>query len=425
MAKVVERHHVNDDIVLYKQDNSKRWYARFKVEGAWYVKATKAKEIKQAIVKAIQLQTEFMIMLSNNIPVHKSRKVKKYTFNVVSKLAIERMESALVDGTGREVYITYINALKKYHLPYFGEMSVKDIDAAILLEFDDWRANQLGRVPSKSTVQDHNSAMQRVLDEAVIQRIITQSEMPILKNTGKTGTDLRAAFTREEYDYLVKATLKWVDQKGLKEQSKKIRKLLHFYIQVATLTGMRPGKEVEHITWSDVHKRTINGKEYTTITVRKGKTTRFTGTREIVCNEEVLPVLEALKDFQTNTADTDTLFYIDAAHSSDVFSKNFTKLLRKEKMVTNERGKRTLYSCRHTFITWKLQEGVDINVIAAQCGNSAEVIQTNYNHVVPTMFAHELSGDKAREQKRLEELSKELTSTVGMTVDPNVKIKID
>ncbi len=40
----------------------------------------------------------------------------------------------------------------------------------------------------------------------------------------------------------------------------------------------------------------------------------------------------------------------------------------------------TLYSCRHFYITTKLQDGVDIYVVAKYVGNSVETIQRFYDH---------------------------------------------
>lgn len=400
MAKVIERHTINDNISLYKQDNSKRWYSRFKIHDTWYTKATKEKDLDKAIVKGIQLQTEFTIMLDNKIPVHKSRKVKKYSFNAVAELAITRMEDALKNDTGKMIYKSYIGSINKYLKPFFGDNSIKTVDAQTLLKFDDWRIKTMKRQPSKSTVQDHNSALQRVLDEAVIHKYLTQSEMPVLKNTGHSG-ERRAGFTKNEYEILVKKSKAWIKE-GKKEITKTIRQLLHYYIQIAALTGMRPGKEIDQLTWNDIHTRIINGKRYTTITVKKGKTTKFTGTREIVCKDDIVAVLNTLRKFQNKPENNDLIFTVDVSSSSNVFGKNFTRLLKKEKMQSNAHGVRSLYSLRHSYITWELENGTELTVIATQCGTSEEMIEQHYKHVLPSMFAEQLSGKQAN----MDDLSK-------------------
>ena len=74
----------------------------------------------------------------------------------------------------------------------------------------------------------------------------------------------------------------------------------------------------------------------------------------------------------------------------------------------------TLYSLRHSFITWELiAQKVTIDVLARQCGTSIEMIERHYSHVILRMFSQQISGvvlpDKQEIEKkwnRHEELSK-------------------
>ncbi|WP_207903127.1 hypothetical protein [Rheinheimera sp. D18] len=66
-------------------------------------------------------------------------------------------------------------------------------------------------------------------------------------------------------------------------------------------------------------------------------------------------------------------------------------------------GKRTLYSLRHSFITWELiAQKVTIDVLARQCGTSIEMIERHYSHVIPRMFSQQLSGVKLPDKKEIE-----------------------
>jgi len=56
-----------------------------------------------------------------------------------------------------------------------------------------------------------------------------------------------------------------------------------------------------------------------------------------------------------------------------VFLLNICKLIILLKIIT-------LYSCRHFYITTKLQDGVDVYVVAKYVGNSVEMIQRFYDH---------------------------------------------
>ncbi|RTR38656.1 hypothetical protein EKG38_10780 [Shewanella canadensis] len=69
-------------------------------------------------------------------------------------------------------------------------------------------------------------------------------------------------------------------------------------------------------------------------------------------------------------------------------------------MKQSAHGVRTLYSLRHTYITWQLMSGeVCMKVLAKQCGTSLQMIEQHYSYVVPKMFTRELSGVKVRKSK--------------------------
>ena len=228
--------------------------------------------------------------------------------------------------------------------------------------------------------------MNRVFDEAVIHKYITASEVPKLKNTGRSG-ERRGAFTRAEYDRIVKAAKKWIKEQPQK-RIQEIRQVLYYYIQFAALSGIRPGTELENLTWGDVDLRDGEGATYLIITVRKGKTTKHTGTREVICKNELdYVVAEMIKGHMYEPEDK--VFEIGRM---DTLGKSFTRLLKKLNLYEDAHGKRTLYSLRHTYITLELQRGTAMHVVAKQCGTSIEMLERHYSHVVPEMFAEQLSG---------------------------------
>jgi hypothetical protein len=63
MANQIDRHDIDDTLYVFKQDNSKRWYARFQLFGKWYCKATKQKDLEEAKATARYLRTEYKIKI--------------------------------------------------------------------------------------------------------------------------------------------------------------------------------------------------------------------------------------------------------------------------------------------------------------------------------------------------------------------------
>jgi hypothetical protein len=193
MTRVLEKHRLTKHLIIYKQTNCNNWIARLNINKNHFARTTKTPDLKEAIAKAHRLFIEYEIRFeTNNFVVETKR------FDFVAEKVIQQMRVALASGTGKVIYDDYIGALNKYHIPFFGKTHVTRIDDDQLTEFDQWRVAQLGRVPAKSTIQNHNSALQMVFDYAVKKKWMLVVQVPKLENNG-TGGQRRAAFNIDEY----------------------------------------------------------------------------------------------------------------------------------------------------------------------------------------------------------------------------------
>ncbi|GAB2989439.1 phage integrase SAM-like domain-containing protein [Psychrosphaera aestuarii] len=96
---------------------------------------------------------------------------------------------------GKVSYKDYIQALDKYHIPYFGKLFVTSIDQDKIRLFDKWRFEQNGRQLSKSTLMTHNVALQMVFKEAIDRKWMIVAQVPVLTSKGGEVGTRRAAFT--------------------------------------------------------------------------------------------------------------------------------------------------------------------------------------------------------------------------------------
>jgi hypothetical protein len=108
------------------------------------------------------------------------------------------MEAELEQGVGKQAYKDYIRVLNKWLIPYFGGTDIAKLDLAAVTAFDAWRTEQNGKVPAQSTINNHNAALNRVLDEAELNGWMVKSLRPTLLNKG-VKTESRGSFTVEEY----------------------------------------------------------------------------------------------------------------------------------------------------------------------------------------------------------------------------------
>jgi integrase len=395
MAKILEKHQLTPNLQIHKQSNCYNWIARLKIKNVYLSRSTKTRDLPEAIAKAHRLLIEYEIRFETNNFVIESKR-----FSYIAEKVIHQMRVAMATGTGKVIYDDYIGALNKYHIPFFGDTHITRIDADQLDDFDVWRVKELGRIPAKSTIQNHNSAMQMVFDFAVKRKYMLISQVPTLENKGASGSR-RAAFTVDEYAR-VREQVVQMAKEGRREKTRQLRELLIDYMDFAILTGMRPGSEMDNLTWADLHPERDDSQIRFYVTVRKGKTTKYTGTREIVCKAAIAKVLNRLSDRFPDRVGTEQLFRLSDGSTSKEMNRHFDNALELIELKNSQYGQRSLYSLRHSYITWELAaQNVSIDVLARQCGTGIQMIEQHYSHVIPRMFGRQLSGIELETKERV------------------------
>ena len=188
---------VSEHIRLDTRPGSAKWQARVKLaDGSWHRFSTKTESIERATEVAMKFFYTSEDRLKNNLP-QSTRKFRR-----VAEFARDRMQEELRSGSGHIVYKDYITALDKYLIPFFGSYDVANINAKALVDFGKWRTEQLGRKAHHSTINTHNTALNRVLDEAEQRGWITHAIRPKPINDG-IKTKSRGSFTVSVHSALI------------------------------------------------------------------------------------------------------------------------------------------------------------------------------------------------------------------------------
>jgi hypothetical protein len=158
MAKLNDDTHVLLDgaAKVYKRGNSKRWQATFQIDGHWVRISTGKRDLVNAKTVAREQYLDYKFRSKHDLPVVTKR------FEDVAQLAVADMQRQLDAGAGRKVFKDYIKAIDKYFIPFFGKTFITSIDHDKILAFNAWRVEQIGREPKASTLNTHNSAMNKV-----------------------------------------------------------------------------------------------------------------------------------------------------------------------------------------------------------------------------------------------------------------------
>lgn len=211
MVTYLARHDINDRLYIYKQDNSERWYVRFRFEQdtKWRTKSTKKKDKDEAIAMAHRIYLDQEIRFEAGTLIE-CKRFKDIADKVIDKLEaefamkqavkskqvppeklIDYVEAADKSGAKRDdngpVFHDYSRALNKYHIPHFGKTHITIIDQETISRFDEWRTKEMGRQPASSNLLTHNAAFQLVFKEAIKRRWMIPAQVPVLSSKGTFG----------------------------------------------------------------------------------------------------------------------------------------------------------------------------------------------------------------------------------------------
>ena len=389
---------IHKKLRLDKRAGSDNWYARLTLpSGKRLIKTTKTDDLEAAKEVALRLYYEVDARIQNKLPAT-TRKFKD-----VARHAIHRMEAELEQGLGKQAYKDYIQVLNKWLIPYFGGTDIAKLDLAAVTAFDVWRTEQNGKVPAQSTINNHNAALNRVLDEAELNGWIVKSLRPTLLNKG-VKTESRGSFTVEEYRTIYTA-LRGYHKQTTNEKSAATRETLRNYVLFLANTGVRHGTEALGLCWRNIEWYERDGERYLAINV-DGKTSK----RTAIARDRVVDFLwrQAQLNSGISVADFDTL--IAAKLDETVFTtrlgtvatvpnlnRAFNSLLDELDLKTGADGRtRTLYSWRHFYATQDLERGVSTHALSRQLGNSTQMIDRHYSKYSPLLNAEVHNGRKKK-----------------------------
>ena len=403
---------LDGEVRVYRRERSKRWQASFNIDGHTIRISTGKRDLGEAKEYARDTFLEYKFRHKNDLPVVTKK------FSDVARLTIADMRKQLDAGLGRKVFADYIVCIERYLIPFFGAQYVTSIDYQKIQDFYEWRRAKMGREPKASTLNTHNSAMNRVFEEAVARGFLAHKNVPLLVNKGEKS-ERRPDFTREEYATLIRKLPSWINA-GKAGKPTDMRHLMRDYVLIMANTGMRHGTEALNLKWKHVTLFEEKDLQYLEMSV-SGKT----GRRDIICRSGTINYLQRIhasskdirhipfEDLLKQRIDLPVFRLPDGTVSKNIH-QTFRKFVTDAGLITCPRTNqnRTLYSLRHTYATFALlNDGMDIHALAIQMGTSIGMIERHYSHLTPrlkkdmlTGKRYELSRDEFEDQHDTREL---------------------
>jgi hypothetical protein len=421
------------EVVLYRRGDSLKWQARFKLpDNTWHRISTKRTALTEAQRIAGEAYDKARFRHSEGLNVSTRR------FRDVAKLAIEKMENASKAGKGKRTYRDYRQAIENYFIPFFGSKQIDKITEETLLAFDAWRLEKMQKTPAKSTIANHNAAMNRVFDVALQNGWMQRRNVPELSNEGRK-TKRRPTFTLDEWRKMRANLRHWVNKTNI-PRSIAIRELLWDYVLIVANTGMRPGTETYNLKWKQVTWSSSDVDNRYLMVAPSGKT----GERNVVarhgCDEYFkrlqsrFPDLAAMSFDQLLKSKSDEYVFrmrgytteakpprnksttYAATRTKNLFSV-FNDFLVEHGLLEDQHGEnRTLYSLRHMYTTMRIvEDGISPHELTGQMGTSIAMIEKHYSHLKPIMIAEKLAGKRYEKKPEKQPKTKAVKSSATKT----------
>jgi integrase len=365
-------------VVLYKRPNLKnpKWQCRISVPNATgYVRrSTDHTDEFEARRFAETLYDELRLQTLNGGSLNKPK------FEMAFAQFKERYRS---ESNSERRYNEVIGTVERYGLPFFKGKALESINNSLMQEFIAWRrTNSVRNVATTSTINKDLGSLKVffawLLRNGLIDRPI-EFEKPKGKQTRRTH------FDGKDWGKLTRFLREWVKQSqtGLGGYKTPERKILRDYILVLANTGIRVG-EARRLRWRDI--TTDKDRDNAPIVVLnvKGKT----GEREVVArNFDVKTYFDRIRELRESElgrrpTEDEYIFCNRNGQPIGSFKKGFKNLVSSVGVEYDTHGqRRTIYSLRHTYATFRLKEGVNHFHLAQNMGTSVKMLQDYYGHV--------------------------------------------
>ncbi len=398
---------IKNKLIVFRRPHSDKWQCRYFIDGKWYRASTNEYNLDAAI------QSANMVLIEAHIRNRMNIAPTSRLFRDVAKIVVKQLHDEIEAGTSKPIYHDYIRIANRYLIPILGRKYIDRIDYQDLDELKERRIKIMGRIPTRSTLLNHNSILNRIFDEAIRRGFIKEEQRPKLDAKGRK-TERRSEFTLEEVKILIHNFDAWVNE--ARTDSLALRQLMKDYVMTLIDTGARPGREIFELKWGQI-KFAPNIENTIVLSIQMSKTGKRTAIGRAPMLEALRAIahrnygksLEEVIDEYPNDYIYRYVEFISKRQHKGIREAKFVKpssfprlfdsyLKRHNLLIDKATGKkRVMYSLRHTYATFALTyDQVPIHTLAKQMGTSVVMIEKHYSHLDALKAIEQLSGIKTR-----------------------------
>lgn len=385
-------------LVVYKMAASRFWQVRCWVNGKTYRRSSQSQSLRVAQSFARQFYEQLLAQTrglmapasgQKNVPQHHQPAAPTFATLASQMLTAEQARVDRGEYT-RGSLMVLRNRLDSHLLPRWGEQAITDIGYPDMMAFVD----VMSQDKSSTTISQYLIAIRKVFNYALRMGVITQlPEFPKIK----IKTASRGAFTPTEYWQILRTARSLHGQphpatkRGLRQNYKLIYKDecmppdLAWAIGFMVNSFIRPSdlKTLKHR-----HVEVVKGKNiYLRLTLPETKK----HDAPIVTLFPAVRIYRQIVQYQRprDKANPDDYLFLpelkDRNYALNVLAIMFNWVLDVTGHKFNAHGQpRSMYSLRHSAITFRLLygQGIDLLTLARNARTSVEVINTHYASTV-------------------------------------------
>lgn len=330
-----------ETLTVYRIPRSRFWQYRFRVprEGRYKRGSTQEEGVREAVTRAKEIWIGHYAMRDKLIPVQK--RIEHH----IDQLQAEQ-EKKVTRGV-RNARFAKVDSYRFAALrEFFKDDAIDAIDGQRIRDFQDQLYEQNPSI-SRATIRHYFVALRKILKQAALSGSI--QALPQFPDAGGTsGINPRTGFSVEEYKTL---------RDHLKKKAEADVRYEEVYDVVLFLTNslLRPS-EIKHLTHH--HVRLGKDKAGSTLFIRPPNPKVKAYDYETF----TMPgALEAYKRMQQRYPAEDSYLFFSQTLNRDYALRAagalFGEALEELGMKQTRDGKRTLYSLRHSGISWRLERG--------------------------------------------------------------------
>ena len=386
------------EIILYKRPDHKnpKWQCRVHVPGStgYVVKSTKTADEFEARRFAEDMFDDLRLKVKQG----GSLKGKSFA-KCFDEFKVSFQPIAPSAGRYRDV----CSNIEQYAVPYFGKEPVESIDSKAITSFLDWRRKNFKRkAPSNNTLRAELSSLKTFIEWSQKRGYTAQLidwDRPTLQN------NRRPHFGRADWTKLTRFMREWIKKgKGVGGKYRE-RLMLCQYVLILANSGIRVG-EARLLKWRDIETQARSAAEGVKTTDVIFWVRGKTGSRDVVArSKEVSDYLRRIWEMRTDELGKPPeiegyVFCHRDGKPIGSFKGGFKAMTEAAGVLKSSDGdKRTIYSLRHTYATFRLEENVSSYLLAKNMGTSVKMLEQFYGHTVNRSNAAELTKTRGRRGK--------------------------